>query len=75
MIRYEEDEDRYIADDTYVVRRRLTGDQEEWQIKHISSLTWTSADAILRMAEAIRQAQEHHAEREGTKHETQETNE
>lgn len=64
MIRYEEDQDRYIADDKYVIRQRVVGEHEEWQIKHLSSLTWTSADIILEMAEAIRDAQEHHAERE-----------
>jgi hypothetical protein len=62
MIHYDEEQDRYIADDTYAIRRRVTGDHVEWQIKHISSLTWTSAGVILHMAEAIRQAQEHYAE-------------
>lgn len=64
MIRYEEDQERYIADDKYVIRRRVTGDHVKWQIKHISSLTWTSADTILAMAEAIQQAQQHYAEKQ-----------
>lgn len=64
MVRYEEDQDRYIADDKYVIRRRVTGGHEEWQIRYVSSLTWTSADTILEMAEAIRQAQQHYAERQ-----------
>ena len=63
MVRYEEDQDRYIADDKYVIRRRVMGEHEEWQIRHISSRTWTSADTILEMAEAIRQAQQHYTER------------
>jgi hypothetical protein len=64
MIRYEEDQDRYIADDRYVIRRRVIGGHEQWQIRYISSLSWTSADTILKMAEAIRQAQEHYAEKQ-----------
>ncbi len=63
MVRYEEDQDRYIADDKYVIRRRVIGEHEEWQIRYISSLSWTSADTILEMAEAIRQAQQQHARR------------
>ncbi|RME43877.1 MAG: hypothetical protein D6791_14490 [Chloroflexi bacterium] len=63
MVRYEEDQDRYIADDKYVIRRRVFGEHEEWQIRYISSLSWTSADTILEMAEAIRQAQQQHAQR------------
>ncbi len=63
MVRYEEDQDRYIADDKYVIRRRVIGEHEEWQIRYISSLSWTSADTILEMAEAIRQAQQQHAQR------------
>lgn len=70
MIRYEEDQDRYIAGDKYVIRRRVIGEHEEWQIKHLSSLTWTSADTILEMAEAVRQAQQHHTERRTKETET-----
>ncbi|MFQ5858750.1 MAG: hypothetical protein ACE5LU_24380 [Anaerolineae bacterium] len=64
VVQYEEDQDRYIADHKYVIRRRVTGEHVEWQIRHISSLTWTRADTILDMAEAIRRAQQHHAERQ-----------
>ena len=64
MLHYEEGQDRYIADDRYVIRRRVIGTHEEWQIRHISSRTWTSAKTILDMAEAIRQAQHHHTGRQ-----------
>lgn len=64
LVRYEEEQDRYIADHRYVIRRRVTGEHVEWQIRHISSHTWTRADTILDMAEAIRQAQQQHAERQ-----------
>lgn len=67
MIRYEEDQDRYIADDKYVIRRRVIGQREQWQIRYISSLSWTNADIILEMADAIRQAQQHYAKRQAGK--------
>jgi hypothetical protein len=63
-VRYDEVQDRYIVDDKYVIRCRVTRGHEQWQIRHVSSLAWTNAETILEMAEAIRQVQQHHAERQ-----------